>query len=156
MLWGFASRSEKEDGLHEREGCPREPGLQAGEELWLQMRLAAVAGGPAQAAATVLRMPHGERGSVRGLKGPIHGSQAHSGIPATQLGHAIHLSHSALPTEWDSPCPYRLRGRRGFESTKGIRHCLLWFSFRATPRWDEENSIQPYQTDNNGLGCTAV
>ena len=47
-LWGFASRSGKEDGLPEREGCPREPGLQAGEDPWLQMRLAAVAGAPAQ------------------------------------------------------------------------------------------------------------
>ena len=102
-------------------------------------------GSPSPAAATVPRMPHGERGSVRGLKGPIHGSQAHSGIPATQLGHAIHLSHSTLPTERGSPCPYRLRGRQGFESTKGTRQSLLWFSSRATPRWDEENSVQPYR-----------
>lgn len=111
---------------------------------------------PSPAAATVPRMPHGERGSVRGLKGPIHGSQAHSGIPATQLGHAIHLSHSTLPAERGSPCPYRLQGRQGLESTKGTRQSLLWFSSRATPRWDEENSMQPYETDFSGLGCTAV
>ena len=132
VLWGFASRSGKEDGLREREGCPREPGLQAGEDPWLQMRLAAVAGAPAQAAAAVLRMPHGERGSVRGLKGPIHGSQAHSGIPATQLGHAIHLSHSTLPPEWGSPRAYRLRGRHGFESTRASATAFGGFSARAT------------------------
>ena len=156
VLWGFASRSGKEDGLREREGCPREPGLQAGEDPWLQMRLAAVAGAPAQAAAAVLRMPRGERGSVRGLKGPIDGSQAHSGIPATQLGHAIHLSHSTLPPEWGSPRAYRLRGRHGFESTEGISHRLRWVLRQGHPRWDEENSVQPYETDSNGLGCTAV
>lgn len=110
-------------------------------------------GNPAQAAATLLRVPRGARGSVRGLKGPIHRSQSHSGIRATQLGHAIHLSHSTLPTECDSPCPCRLQCPHGFESAKGICYCLLWFSFRTTPRWNKENSIRPYEMDNHGLGC---
>lgn len=143
MLWGFASRSEKEDGLHEREGCPREPGLQAGEEPVAPDAACSCCGNPAQAAAAVLRVPRGERGSVRGLKGPIHRSQSHSGIRATQLGCTIHLSHSTLAMECDSPCPYRLRCPHGFESTKGICYFLLWFSFRATPRWNKENSIRP-------------
>lgn len=120
---------------------------------WLQMHLAAVVGTQPRPPPRSCVCLAEKRGSVRRLKGCIHRSQSHAGIRATQLGHAIHLSHSTLPTECDSPCPHRLRCPHGFESTRGICYCLLWFSFRATPRWNKENSIWPYEMDNHDLGC---
>jgi hypothetical protein len=120
---------------------------------WLQMHLAAVVGTQPRPRPRSCVCLAEKRGSVRRLKGPIHRSQSHAGIRATQLGRTIHLSHSTLPTECDSPCPHRLQCPHGFESTRGICYCLLWFSFRATPRWNKENSIRPYEIDNHDLGC---
>ena len=160
VLWGFASRSEKEDGLHEREGCPWEPGLQAGEEPVAPDAPCSCCGNPAQAAAAELRVPRGEKGQCEATerthsqksvarRDPSHPAGTHYPSESQHPPHGVWQPMSSQ-TEKENDIPYV---PHGFESTRGICYCLLWFSFRATPRWNKENSIRPYEMDNHDLGC---
>lgn len=72
-----------------------------------------------------------------------------------QLGHAVCLNHSTLPTECNSPPPGRLWSCHGLDNTKDIL-CLLWSSCRATPRWSKGNSTQLNKMDSTGPGRTEV
>lgn len=124
VLWGFASRSENEDGLHEREGCPREPDSVVRREPVATDAPCSCCGEPSpgrrRGAACVLVE---QRGSVRGLKGPTTGRHPLRGSePPSWRTPSIWVT--ASPTECDSPLILADCSLHGFESAKGICYCL--------------------------------
>ena len=66
MPWDFPSRCEKENGVHERGGCHREPGLNVGGELVAPDASCSCCGNPAQAATMVLHVSSRRKGTVSG------------------------------------------------------------------------------------------
>lgn len=119
------------------------------------MYLAAVVGTQPIPATMVLCVPSRRKGTVLWTERTDSQNSVALRDPSHQLGHAICLDHSTLPTECNSPPPGRLWSCRGVDSTKGIL-CLLWSSCRATPRWSKGDSTQLKERDSAGPGCTKV
>lgn len=121
VLWGFASRSENESRAPLWGGCPRArtPGRREAGGYRCTLQLLREPARPPHACCVCLA----GKGAVWGTERTHSQKSVALRDPGfTQLGHAIHLSHSIIPTGVTAPCPCRLQCPHGFERQ---RHLLL-------------------------------